>query len=164
MTEKDKPEKEVKSTYSTKGRKYTVQHVITVQIKVLLLHALSTMLLTFNTVMKVCVSASCHLSSHGGSSASQRRRKAGTPLPPHLWLQRLWKPVMCNVGSACSPPDVQFTPQSLNERPLPEHLFIKVLKLYLYLQKIRRTFLYRMVRRCHIRDLCCNLSKRNGKS
>lgn len=89
MTEKDKSEKEVKSTYSTKGRKYTVQHVITVQIKVFLLHALSTMLLTFNTVMKVCVSASGHLSSHGGSSASQRRRKAGTPSAPSVVAEAL---------------------------------------------------------------------------
>ena len=89
MTEKDKSEKEVKSTYSTKGRKYTAQYVITVQIKVFPLHALSTMLLTFNTVMKVCVSASCHLSSHGGSSASQRRRKAGTPPTPSVVAEAL---------------------------------------------------------------------------
>lgn len=86
MTGKEKSKTEVKSTYSIKGRKYIEQYMIQVQIKVFPLHALSTMLLTFNTVMQVCVFTCGHLSSHGASQRRQGPRGPGSQLC-ETWAQ-----------------------------------------------------------------------------
>lgn len=84
MTGKEKSKTEVKSTYSTKGTKYREQYMRQVQIKVFPLRALSTTLLTFNTVMQVCVFT--RLSSHGASQRRQGPRGPGSQLC-ETWAQ-----------------------------------------------------------------------------
>lgn len=60
--------------------------MIQVQIKVFPLHALSTMLLTFNMAMQGCGFTCGHLSSHAASQRRQGLRGSGSPLGA-AWAQ-----------------------------------------------------------------------------
>lgn len=79
---------------------------------------------------------------------------------------RLWEPIMFNCEDnlyfQMSHSYYRVPTLSLNKCPLLEHFLLKLLKPYLYLQKIR-TFLCQMVQRCHIKEFCFNFSNSSGK-
>lgn len=79
---------------------------------------------------------------------------------------RLWEPIMFNCEDnlyfQMSHSYYRVPTLSLNKCPLLEHFLLKLLKPYLYLQKVR-TFLCQMVQRCHIKEFCFNFSNSSGK-